>query len=249
VSSFLVGEKTRHYFKNNFSTENLPLFYEKLTNSTNNWAKEIAFTDKILHSKTALILTDFQTQGRGRNDRTWTTSIEGSSLLCSWIFDLGNSPNPVTSIRIGLALYNSCNSTWPHLKFSIKAPNDLYLNGKKLAGILIENIQQGSKNKLIAGIGLNVFDAPRLPQSATVEATALEQHCQVTSENWLLFLQNLYSELNKAIENSYSVLKKEEIKSVLHALNQNSNLKEKYISLESDGSLVLTNSKIHWRDL
>jgi BirA family biotin operon repressor/biotin-[acetyl-CoA-carboxylase] ligase len=247
--SFLVGEVSSSIKLKSRDQNNLKILYSKEIASTNDWAKEIAFSDTHNDSSELLILTDYQTQGRGRGSHSWSTPAAGTSLLSSWIFSLDTTPSPITSIRVGLALYQACHTTWPSLSFSLKAPNDLYLNGKKVAGILLENLQQGSKNKLIVGIGLNVFAAPALPETMGFSANSLHEHCQITNQNWSLFLERLFLELKEAVTNPHSELSLMNRQAALHALNQNPNLKEKYISLEPDGSLVLTNSKIHWRDL
>lgn len=247
--SFLVGDTSRLFFKTHPNFKDASVFYKKEIGSTNDWAKEIAFSDEVINSDFALVLTDFQTHGRGRGTHSWSTDIAGASLLSSWIFDLDSTPSPVTSIRVGLALYSACVATWPNGHFSLKAPNDLYLGEKKVAGILIENIQQGSKNKLIIGIGLNVFSAPDLGASSNFGATSLNTACEISIQNWNMFLEKLFTELKIAVNDKALTLNLTNRQSVLNALNQNPNLKEKYISLEPDGSLVLTNSKIHWRDL
>lgn len=247
--SFLVGEVSSSIKLKSRDQKDLKILFSKETASTNDWAKEIAFSDAQSDSSELLILTDYQMKGRGRGSHTWSTPAAGTALLSSWIFSLNTTPSPITSIRVGLALHQASLATWPSLSFSLKAPNDLYLNGKKLAGILLENLQQGSKNKLIVGIGLNVFTAPVLPENTGFSATFLHEHCQVTNQDWSLFLERLFHELKDAVTNTHSELTLIDRQAALHALNQNPNLKEKYISLEPDGSLVLTNSKIHWRDL
>ena len=72
-----------------------------------------------------------------------------------------HSPQPIMAPLIGLALLKSCQFVWPNLKLSLKAPNDLFLMHKKVAGLLTESIQQGDKHRLIIGLGMNINDHPQ----------------------------------------------------------------------------------------
>ena len=173
----------------------LNLHFENEMTSTNDFAKEIPITDSGIH----LVLANHQTKGRGRNQNTWQDA-QGDQLLCSWVFDLQTQPKPTTTCRVGLAIINALRTTWPWLEISLKAPNDIYLNQKKLAGILLENIQQGKTNRLIIGIGLNVLSQPDLEM-----ATSLAKQMQnnpITESTWENFLDRLLLELTFAISHS-----------------------------------------------
>ena len=77
--------------------------------------------------------------------------------------------------------------TWQDLEISFKAPNDLYLNDKKLAGLLMEVLSQGSKRAFILGLGLNVFKSPKnLPASCLKD-----QVKDLTQTQWQKFLSQL----------------------------------------------------------
>lgn len=103
------------------------------------------------------VLADNQTDGRGQIGSQWL-SEPGKNLLCSILL----YPNglqaedqfilaQITSLAILDALSPFC------LGLSIKWPNDIYLDDRKLAGILIQNHWQGSSiRSAVIGIGLNV---------------------------------------------------------------------------------------------
>jgi hypothetical protein len=76
---------------------------------------------------------------------------------------------------VGLALYEAAHKTWPDVAFNLKAPNDLYVHDKKIAGILIEAVLGGPSGRdirVVVGLGFNVLSAP----SEISHATCLKAH-------------------------------------------------------------------------
>jgi BirA family biotin operon repressor/biotin-[acetyl-CoA-carboxylase] ligase len=94
----------------------------------------------------AIVLADYQSAGRGRQDNRWDAP-EGTALLVSFVL----APNPLLSLAAGVAAAEACG---PHIR--LKWPNDLLLDGKKLGGILVE----ATSAKAICGIGINLTSAP-----------------------------------------------------------------------------------------
>lgn len=92
------------------------------------------------------VVTDHQTQGRGRRDRRWETP-PGTALLASFVVP----SRPLLSLAAGVAAAAACG---PAVR--VKWPNDLLLDGAKVGGILIE--QRGLTG--IVGIGINLTWAP-----------------------------------------------------------------------------------------
>jgi len=106
-----------------------------------------------------VIITDYQTGGRGRRGNAWE-SAAGLNLTFS-ILLRPILPQEVEifdfSVVTSLALCKTLTFFLPNKDFKIKWPNDIYVNNKKIAGILIENVWQGKKlTKTVIGIGLNV---------------------------------------------------------------------------------------------
>jgi BirA family biotin operon repressor/biotin-[acetyl-CoA-carboxylase] ligase len=108
----------------------------------------------------SLVVADEQTQGRGRLDRKWFTP-QGSGLALSLILRPPDSHLPHLSRTVGLAAISIADScSWLGLNPQIKWPNDILLNGKKAAGILIETVWSGDKvDSLVVGMGVNVNKA------------------------------------------------------------------------------------------
>ncbi|RZI46682.1 biotin--[acetyl-CoA-carboxylase] ligase [Candidatus Finniella inopinata] len=104
-----------------------------------------------------VIIADEQTAGRGQFGRVWQ-SLNGN-LHCSLILKPPVRLEPfypeLAMVAAG-ALQKALQEIIPDLPVTLKAPNDLLIDGKKVAGILIE-VESGA---LIIGIGLNIKKAP-----------------------------------------------------------------------------------------
>jgi BirA family biotin operon repressor/biotin-[acetyl-CoA-carboxylase] ligase len=102
-------------------------------------------------------IAEAQTAGRGRHGRVWVSPF-GSSLYLSlyWSFAGGYQSVGGLSLCIGVAVVNALKELGV-AEIQLKWPNDIYANGKKLAGVLIEaEGQMDGECKCIIGIGLNV---------------------------------------------------------------------------------------------
>jgi BirA family biotin operon repressor/biotin-[acetyl-CoA-carboxylase] ligase len=105
----------------------------------------------------SIVIADEQTQGRGRLDRKWFTPKD-SALAFSLILRPAASLRPHLSRTVGLAALSIAEACLKQgLAPQIKWPNDILLNGKKTAGILIETVWSGEDvDSLVIGIGVNV---------------------------------------------------------------------------------------------
>ncbi len=99
-----------------------------------------------------------QSAGRGRQGREWqsqTGNFFGSALIALRTTD----PPPATlALAAGLALIEAVDAAAPGRELQLKWPNDLMLDGAKLAGILLERVG----NRIVAGFGVNLASAPRI---------------------------------------------------------------------------------------
>ena len=126
----------------------------------------------------SIVIADEQTQGRGRLNRKWFTP-KGSALAFSLILrpSARAALHPHLSRTVGLAalsIAESCSGLG--LAPRIKWPNDILLNGKKAAGILIETVWSGDDvDSLVIGMGINVHKASVPPaELLQFPATSLE---------------------------------------------------------------------------
>lgn len=100
-----------------------------------------------------------QTGGRGRLGRKWESPV--GNLFCSTVIDVreGNPPAHSLSFVVGLAVADALgHSLPPHTELVLKWPNDALVRGAKIAGILLERIN----DKVVAGVGVNVCHAPQV---------------------------------------------------------------------------------------
>lgn len=104
-----------------------------------------------------VVRTDFQTAGKGQTGNTWE-SAKGKNLLFSTVLypsQIAVEDQFIVSQLVSVAIKQTLDKYADG--FSIKWPNDIYWNDKKIAGILIENSLQAGKIKwMIIGVGLNV---------------------------------------------------------------------------------------------
>ena len=128
--------------------------YQSL-DSTNKAANQLieAQTDT---SSGAVILSEYQTMGRGRRGKSWVSPFAANLYLSMvWDFDQGASALQGLSLAIGVAVSRALNQ----LKVEgvrLKWPNDIYIENKKLGGILLEMVgDPAGQCTVIIGIGIN----------------------------------------------------------------------------------------------
>ena len=128
-------------------------YFEEI-DSTQNFAQQIASDEK---ENGAIIIAEKQTSGRGRLNRKWTSPKGGISfsLIIHPKFDVSSST--LIPILSAVALSKSIKSILG-IETQVKWPNDITMNGKKVAGILVDaSFQANSIDYLILGVGIN-FD-------------------------------------------------------------------------------------------
>jgi BirA family biotin operon repressor/biotin-[acetyl-CoA-carboxylase] ligase len=128
--------------------------------STNDHAKKLA---KNGYPSGVIIWAHEQTAGRGRQGNTWV-SLPGNLFMTIILRPNVNIAQiGQLSLLIGVALSNVLASFVPAANdIRLKWPNDIYINGKKAGGILIETESQGMLQVpwSVVGIGFNIVDAP-----------------------------------------------------------------------------------------
>jgi BirA family biotin operon repressor/biotin-[acetyl-CoA-carboxylase] ligase len=105
----------------------------------------------------SVLMARHQTAGRGRLDRSWIAPA-GTNLLVSILFrEVPEHPHDLTR-RVALAAVAACEAV-AGLTPTLKWPNDLMLDGRKLAGVLAQAGGSGP-DYVVVGLGLNVRWAP-----------------------------------------------------------------------------------------
>ncbi len=142
-----------------------PHVHHRLVGSTNEWARRLAL-EGAPHGTT--VTADEQDAGRGRQGRAWT-SPAGRALLASILVrDLGPA-HGLLPLAAAVAVCEACEERAP-VNCEIKWPNDVWIDGRKVAGILVEGRPQ--EGWAVIGVGVNVSTAleelpPELRESAT----------------------------------------------------------------------------------
>jgi BirA family transcriptional regulator, biotin operon repressor / biotin---[acetyl-CoA-carboxylase] ligase len=132
-------------------------FHDEI-DSTNLRAAALTAGESPSERSTVLVLADHQTAGRGRGSNTWWSTPGGltfSVLLRPDALELPTSRWPQLSLTAGLAVCEAIERLSPALAPQIKWPNDVFVSGRKICGILIE-AATGKQSCIILGIGLNV---------------------------------------------------------------------------------------------
>ena len=135
--------------------------------STNQYLKDKSIDVENGHT----CLAEAQTAGRGRHGRKWVSPYAASLYLSMhWSFSGGYSVLGGLSLAIGVAIVDALNQCGVQ-GIQLKWPNDIYAQGKKLAGVLIEvEGKIGCNCKAIIGVGLNV---------------ALPKNVQIIDQPWI----------------------------------------------------------------
>ena len=176
------------------------IFFYETIGSTNTVASEIA-------AKTvegAVVLADTQSKGKGRLGRVWVSPPE-VNIYMSIILRPDIRPRDATLITImsSVACANALRKV-TGLNVTIKWPNDLIIQKKKLCGILTE--LKTERNKIIfavAGIGINVnADINEFPEDVRYIATSLKNETGIVYSR-----TEIVAEILNEIDRWYKTLK------------------------------------------
>lgn len=242
LNDILIGQVTSMWAEE----RGLPCEYFPEIDSTNEQAKR---ESELGEEPLKIYLADQQTAGRGRNTRTWSNARRGSQLLSTWTLMTGQTLAPTLSPLLGLALYRAASCTWPFLPWALKAPNDLFIGEKKVAGLLLEVISQGEKKKVSLGLGINVFDFPQDVKTSTSVAHAMPETAPLLGEDWIGFCDRWLYEWSQTLQRPSYELTSTDQHCLLEALNKLPLLAEKYVSVLPDASLKTKTKKISWMEI
>lgn len=143
--------------------------------STNRWAtaNSAEFVDEQLP---LLVVTARQTAGRGRSGRSW--HADAGTLTFSWLdsiprLRLDRATVPQVALVAGLSVAEAIEGLIPPTQARIKWPNDIYVAGGKVGGILVESAGTAA-DRVVIGVGVNVAtDLAQAPEEVRQRAASL----------------------------------------------------------------------------
>jgi BirA family biotin operon repressor/biotin-[acetyl-CoA-carboxylase] ligase len=136
-----------------------------------------------------LVIADAQTAGRGRHGRAWA-SLPGAGLYMSIVMRPATHVISLLTIAAGVALADGIEAA-TGLHTQLKWPNDIYMDGRKLAGILAEaGTSAAGTQHVIVGCGINLLPAA-YPPDVAVRATSIESELGRPIDRGLLLVECL----------------------------------------------------------
>lgn len=166
--------------------------------STNDYLKALA-NDKPLDNYTTVVAQK-QTRGRGQMGAQWESEPDKNLTMSVLVKDVLNDKVDIFNLNtaVALTLIKVLENLNIH-KLTVKWPNDIMADAKKVGGILIENsIKSDGTIRSIIGIGLNVnqTDFSNLPKATSI---ALEIHKEINKDTIMI-------QILKQLKNSISLL-------------------------------------------
>ncbi len=168
------------------------------TSSTNDIAAEYA---KNKNNDGLVIFTEEQTAGRGRAGNKWFSG-RADSILCSIVLTNSKLSAELLSLTCAVAIAEAIGKP-AKIEAKIKWPNDILLNGKKVAGILLESKPNDKSNTYIIGIGINChqkkdsFPAELQPTATSID---IETKNPPKSSDRILLAKRLLTSLDSWLE-------------------------------------------------
>lgn len=134
------------------------------------------------HPEGWAVLADVQTAGRGRRGRRWT-SPGGTSLLCSLVLRPAVPPSalPLLGLLAGVALAACADAYLAPERVALKWPNDVLVDGRKAAGLLLEAVAGGGA---VLGLGVNVDWRGVERPAELAGATSLAEAAAAPVDRW-----------------------------------------------------------------
>ncbi|RNB81664.1 biotin--[acetyl-CoA-carboxylase] ligase [Brevibacillus fluminis] len=202
-----------------------------------------------------IIIADQQNGGKGRMGRPWH-SPKGAGIFMSLIIrpDMPLANAPQLTLLTAVAMSKAIEMVVPSVKVQIKWPNDLFVHGKKICGILTElNAEENRVNYLVIGTGVNVnhllSDFPeslhsiatslRIESGSSIQRAELVQaYCRSFERELAFYLENGFARIREEWEaNSYTLGR------VVKVYNQQNEIEGRAVGLGLDGALLVEDAE------
>ena len=203
-------------------------YFFKTSMNTNDEVKKI---NKYSKKKNNIALFSLkQIKGRGRINKKWIS--EKGDLTCSYFINKDFKINDLGNINLWFTfiLLSSLRRKFPKKKFKIKWPNDIYIENKKLAGVLIEtNIVKNKIKSLIIGLGINFVSSPNNLDYETISVNSFSKEVNPIS---------FFVYFTKEISDSLCIFKKTNIDKKDKNFLQNFKDFGKSINIKKNGEII-----------
>jgi BirA family biotin operon repressor/biotin-[acetyl-CoA-carboxylase] ligase len=198
--------------------KNEHLFFRKTTSSTNAELQCMVSDNLLIINNPQdfyALYADFQTDGRGVRGNRWESEAS-ENLLLSFYFKPPVLPCQLAYFNFFFttSIYRLVARYLPEKVIKVKFPNDIYVENRKIAGILIEpTLSNNSVNSVIAGVGLNV--------NQTQFPTWLPNPTSLYRESGCCFnIRTLIDELLHIVEQFYPQLLHKEFEAIYQHYHQ-----------------------------
>ena len=228
------------------------IYYFDTINSTQNFATELASKPQ---ENGTVVIAEKQTQGRGRLSRKWTSPSGGIwlSVILHPEFEISAATlfPMVSSLALAIAIEKVLK-----IKPKLKWPNDLIIDDKKVAGILVDvSVESGKIDYLILGVGINFkIDVKEIEKTIKNTGNYYGVATLVTKNNkinpaqlvqvFLVELERLYNLLSKG--HSKYIIKEwtkrsSTIGKMISVTSSTIPIHGKAAKIDKDGALVISN--------
>ena len=228
------------------------VYYFDSTDSTQNFAMEIASNDK---ENGTVIISKKQTMGRGRMKRKWKSPTGGiwMSIIIHPKFDV--SYTTLVPIATSLALCMAIEKILK-IKPELKWPNDVTLKGKKVAGVLVDtSIISNEIENVVLGIGINFKIKPHELASTIKKTPNFYGVATLVKKNeralplvhqFLYELENVFQLINsrriRKIKSEWTK-RSSTIGRNVSIITSEGNVNGKAVKIDSDGALIISKGK------
>jgi len=210
-----------------------------VVSSTNLYLRKLI--DKSINEN-ILVSTNYQEKGRGQRSNIWE-SEKNMNILISFLYvhTTNNYDLFKFNMLISLAIYDFL-SKYFKTGLKIKWPNDLMINNKKIAGVLVQNIESNFKSIIGVGININQKEFKNFSPQATSFSNELNKEFNRNAlilelmNNFENYLIN-YFQFND-LKNSY-MLKIYKFKQQTNFLNNLKQFKGEIINFNSSGEIII----------
>ncbi|MDO5729504.1 MAG: biotin--[acetyl-CoA-carboxylase] ligase [Actinomycetaceae bacterium] len=168
------------------------LIHRAVVDSTNSYLFRLLRNDPAIETWTTVV-ADHQSAGRGRYTRSWVDTPQ-TALLFSTVVRAATEQLGWVSLLAGIAMARVLRVH----KASVKWPNDVIVDGKKVAGILTEHIShENDEHTVVLGVGLNIGTVPA-QVGLNAGAIKVQQSTQTRDHLLTAFLSTYRSLLDQA---------------------------------------------------